>query len=110
MHKQKGYPWEVTKAFDGSAPISKFVNKKSLSNIGAISFGLDINNVTVQRGNTENLIFPINQLISQASQFFTLEPGDLIFTGTTEGVGPIHRGDRLQAYIERDKMLDFFVK
>ena len=108
--KQKGYPWEQAKAFDGSAPISQFINKNSLEDINAINFKLDLNGKTVQVGNTKDLIFSIDSLIAHASQFFTLEPGDLIFTGTPEGVGPIAVGDKLEAYLEKEKMLNFIVK
>lgn len=108
--KQKGHPWERAKAFDGSAPISSFINKKKFPNLNAINFHLDISNKTVQQGNSKNMIFSINKLITDASQFFTLCPGDLIFTGTPEGVGPIQVGDKLTGYLENKLMLDFSVK
>jgi len=110
IHKGKGYPWEQAKAFDGSAPIGQFINKNKLPDIQAINFSLDINNKTVQVGNTQNLIFSIDNLIAQASRFFTLEKDDLIFTGTPEGVGCVQKGDRLTAYLEQEKILDFLVK
>lgn len=109
-YKSKGYPWEQAKAFDGSAPIGKFINKNNLLSVDAINFSLDVNGKTVQNSNTKNLIFPINELIAQASIFFTLEAGDLVFTGTPVGVGCVQKGDRLVAYIEKEKILDFFVK
>jgi acylpyruvate hydrolase len=105
--KAKGLPWEKAKAFDNSAPIGSFVPKATLGAADAIQFNLDINGNTVQRGNTKDLLFSFDVLISHVSQYFTLKTGDLIFTGTPEGVGPVKRGDRLTAYIGESKMLDF---
>jgi len=110
LHKKKGYPWEQAKAFDGSAALSKFISKEKLPNINSINFYLELNKKTVQKGNSQNLIFPINKLIAEASRFFTLEKGDIIFTGTPEGVGAVKKGDKLTAYLEDKKMLDFFIE
>ena len=108
--KEKGWPWEIAKAFDGSAPISKFVPKENFPDIGHISFHLDLNGKTVQQGNTKDLIFSFDRIIAHISQYITIRMGDLIFTGTPAGVGPVKIGDRLQAYIEDELMLDFYVR
>jgi 2-keto-4-pentenoate hydratase/2-oxohepta-3-ene-1,7-dioic acid hydratase in catechol pathway len=109
--KDKGLPWEKAKAFDHSAVICKeFVSIDSLPNRNAINFRLDINGKTVQEGNTSLMIFSIDELISQISRYFTLKIGDLIYTGTPAGVGPVKIGDRLEGYLEGQKMFDFFVK
>lgn len=109
--KSKGLPWEKSKAFDHSAVISReFVNIDTLPDRKAISFRLDINGQTVQEGNTALMIFSIDTIISQISKYFTLKIGDLIYTGTPAGVGPVKIGDRLEGYLEDQKMFDFFVK
>jgi acylpyruvate hydrolase len=108
--KEKGLPWEKAKAFDGSAPIGKFINKKELSNLSDINFYLNINDKKVQHGNTKDLLFSFDQVISYVSGFITLKTGDLIYTGTPEGVGPVKIGDRLEAYIENQKLLEFQIK
>ncbi|KPK85440.1 MAG: 2-hydroxyhepta-2,4-diene-1,7-dioate isomerase [Bacteroides sp. SM23_62_1] len=108
--RKKGLPWEVAKAFDNSAPISRFYNKKDFPDIQNISFHLDINGKTVQHSNTANMIFPVDELISYVSRFITLKTGDLIFTGTPSGVGPVAIGDHLEAFIEDKKMMDFWVR
>ena len=107
---EKGHPWEVAKAFDNSAPIGRMVAKTNFSDIQNIHFHLDINGTTVQQGNTKDMIFSVDQIIEQVSKFFTLKTGDLIFTGTPHGVGPVKIGDRLQAYLENELVLDFKVK
>ena len=103
-------PWEIAKGFDSSAPISKFVDKKQFENISDINFALDLNGQRVQNGNTKDMIFDIDTLISYISNYFTLKIGDLIFTGTPAGVGGVAIGDHLEGYLENEKMLDFFVK
>ncbi|BAX81029.1 fumarylacetoacetate hydrolase family protein [Labilibaculum antarcticum] len=108
--KKKGLPWEKAKAFDGAAPISKFVSKDKFEDVGNLNFLLDINGSRVQTGNTSNMIFSIDYLISYLSQFFTLKIGDLIYTGTPEGVGPVKIGDHLVAELEGQKMMDFYVR
>ncbi|RUT78588.1 fumarylacetoacetate hydrolase family protein [Ancylomarina longa] len=108
--KKKGLPWEKAKAFDGAAPISKFVPKNRFASLDHLNFNLDINGKRVQIGNSENMIFSIDYLISYLSKFFTLKIGDLIFTGTPEGVGPVQIGDHLIADLEGDKLLDFHIK
>ena len=108
--KENGLPWEKAKAFDGAAPLGKFVKKEDLGDVGNIDFKLEINENTVQHGNSKDLIFPFDELIAYVSRFFTLKTGDLIFTGTPEGVGTVKRNDELKAYINNEPLLDFMVK
>jgi acylpyruvate hydrolase len=108
--KEKGLPWEKAKAFDGSAPIGKFVKKTEFKNISDINFHLTINGKTVQQGNIKDMIFSCDKIISYVSQFITLKTGDLIYTGTPHGVGPVKAGDKLEAFIEDKKLLAFEVK
>ena len=105
-----GAPWEIAKAFDNSAVISDFIPLSTLANAEGISFSLSKNGVEVQRGNTRDMLFSVNQIIAYVSQFFTLKIGDLIYTGTPSGVGPVAIGDHLEGFIEGNKMFDFFVK
>jgi 2-keto-4-pentenoate hydratase/2-oxohepta-3-ene-1,7-dioic acid hydratase in catechol pathway len=107
--KKKGLPWEIAKSFDNSAPISdEFINKNDLPE--NINFKLDINGKIVQNGFSKDMIFSVDKIISYISQFYTLKIGDLIFTGTPEGVGPLTVGDKLKAYIGDKLMLHFDVK
>lgn len=108
--KEKGLPWEKAKSFDGSAPIGKFVSKSSLGNLEDISFELKINGQSRQLGNTKDLLFSFDKIIAYVSKFVTLKVGDLIYTGTPEGVGAINIGDKLQGYIKGDLFLEFEVK
>ncbi|MFP4621410.1 MAG: fumarylacetoacetate hydrolase family protein [Bacteroidales bacterium] len=108
--KKNGHPWEIAKGFEGSAPLGKFINKERLGNINNLNFGLHINGKNRQSGNTGDMIFDFDDLISYVSRFFTLKMGDLIFTGTPVGVGPVHIDDRLTAYIEDKTLLDFRIK
>lgn len=105
-----GAPWEIAKAFDNSAVISDFIPLSTLANAEGISFSLSKNGVEVQRGNTRDMLFSVNQIIAYVSRFFTLKIGDLIYTGTPAGVGPVVIGDHLEGFIEGNKMLNFFVK
>ena len=108
--KEKGLPWEKAKAFDGSAPIGDFVNKNEFKNLNDISFHLTVNDKTVQRGNTKDLLFSFDTVVAYVSKFFTLKTGDLIYAGTPEGVGPVIVGDKLSAFIGDKKMLEFEIK
>ncbi|MDK2978880.1 MAG: hypothetical protein PWP52_1594 [Bacteroidales bacterium] len=108
--KEKGLPWEIAKSFDGAAPISNFLPLEKIGDINNINFRLELNGNIVQQGNTKDMIFPVDQLIAHVSKFTTLKIGDLLFTGTPAGVGPVKIGDRLTAYIENEKMLDFIIK
>lgn len=103
--KEKGLPWEIAKAFDNAAPISKFVNLSEFNDLQNINFHLDINGKTVQNGNTADMIFMVDEIIEYVSKFITLKIGDLIFTGTPAGVGPVKIGDKLEAYIENEMLL-----
>jgi 2-keto-4-pentenoate hydratase/2-oxohepta-3-ene-1,7-dioic acid hydratase in catechol pathway len=106
--KQKGLPWELAKAFDGSAPIGEFINIKDLQN--PIQFSLFKNNELVQSGNSNDMIFSFDKIVSFISQYFTLKVGDLIYTGTPAGVGQVKIGDKLEGFIEDKKMLNCEVK
>ena len=108
--KAKGLPWELAKAFNGSAPVSPFMPKTEFSNLQDLSFRLDVNGETRQLGNTSLMLFKIDYLISFVSRYFLLQQGDILFTGTPKGVGPVQVGDRLTAYIEDRKMLEIDVK
>ena len=108
--KKKGLPWEIAKAFDYSAPLSGFLPISELDNIHDTKFKLDINEKTVQEGSTKDMIFSFEKIISYVSQFMTLKTGDLIFTGTPAGVGPVKTGDKLEGYLAGRKLLDFLVK
>ena len=108
--KQQGLPWETSKAFDNSAAIGDFVPKNEFQDVQNINFHLDINSKIVQQGNTNDMIYSIDKIIAYISQFFTLKIGDLIFTGTPAGVGPVHIDDHLTGYIENKKLLEFNVK
>jgi len=109
--RDKGLPWEKAKAFDHSAVISsEFIAVDSLSDKNSIRFRLDINGKTVQEGDSSLMIFPIDEIIAQVSRYFTLKIGDLIYTGTPAGVGPVKSGDRLEGFLEEKKMFDFLIK
>ncbi len=103
--KEKGLPWEMAKAFDFSAPVSKFIPVSGFPDLNNIRFGLYKNGEIVQNGNSSDLIFSFNTVISYVSKFVTLKQGDYIFTGTPAGVGPVAPGDRLEAFIGDKKML-----
>jgi acylpyruvate hydrolase len=108
--KEKGLPWEKAKGFDGSAPLSNAVPLTEFRDIQDIRFELRKNGEVVQRGHTADMLFPVNRIIAEASRYFMLKIGDIIFTGTPAGVGRLHQGDRLEAFIEGRKMLDFHIK
>ena len=108
--KEKGLPWEKAKAFDGSAPTSKFISIKQFDDINNLEFSLKINGEIKQRGNTKDMLFNFNQLVSYVSKFFTLKIGDIIYTGTPSGVGPVQINDKLECFIEDKKLLVFNVK
>ncbi|MBO0931271.1 fumarylacetoacetate hydrolase family protein [Fibrella aquatilis] len=108
--KAKGLPWELAKAFNGSAPVSPFVSKTEFADLQNLNFALTVNGETRQVGNTSLMLFKINYLISFVSRFFLLQKGDIIFTGTPKGVGPVQVGDQLVATLEGREMLNFGVK
>ncbi len=108
--RSQGMPWELSKAFDNSAVIGSFISKEEIGDIQAVPFHLDINGQTVQSGNTESMLFTVDQIIAYVSRFVTLKIGDLLFTGTPAGVGPVKIDDHLQGYIGQQKLLDFYVR
>ena len=108
--KEKGLPWEIAKAFDHSAPIGEFIPLNEIPDLYAIQFSLKQNQIIVQNGNSADMIFSFDDIISYVSQRFTLKKGDLIFTGTPAGVGKINIGDLLEGYISDRKMLSVPVK
>lgn len=107
--KEKGLPWEKAKAFDNSAPIGKFVKKETLQQDN-INFELKINGQSRQVGNSKDLIFSFDKVISYVSKFVTLKTGDLIFTGTPEGVSQVKMGDKLEGYLNGEKFLSLNIK
>ncbi len=109
-HKEKGLPWELAKAFDSSAPVSLFSPKCDFEDLYRLDFELKINNEVRQKGNTSDLLFSFEKIISFVSQYITLKKGDLIFTGTPAGVGRVNQGDRLEAWLEGKQLLNFDVK
>lgn len=109
--KTKGLPWDIAKGFNGSAPISnKFIPVSEFNDLKNINFSLKVDGVIRQEGNTSLLLFSFNYIIAYLSRFFTLRTGDLIFTGTPKGVGPVKVGNVLSAYVENEKLLEFEVK
>lgn len=108
--KAKGLPWEVAKAFDHSAPISKFIPKAELGDLRQLHFKLFVNEDLRQEGNTQDMLFNFDQIIAYASKFFTLKKGDLIFTGTPAGVSKINIGDRLRGFLGEEELLNFEIK
>lgn len=107
--KAKSLPWELAKGFDGSAPVSEWIPKETLGADG-IAFRLAKNGETVQRGHTRDMIFSFEDIIVFVSQYITLRRGDIIFTGTPAGVGPVAIGDRLEGFIGERQMLDIHIK
>ena len=108
--KEKGLPWEKAKAFDGSAVIGKFVAKESLNDLNNLNFTLQKNNEVVQNGNTEAMLWKIDELIAFVSKYFTLKKGDVIFTGTPAGVGKVKENDVLIGEIENQEFFSVKIK
>ena len=109
--KEKGLPWDIAKGFNGSAPLSdKFIPIGEFRNLKDINFSLQVDGVLKQQGNTSLMIFDFENIISYLSRFFTLRKGDLIFTGTPKGVGPVTVGNTLSAFIENEKLLELEIK
>lgn len=109
-HKAKGLPWELAKAFDHSAVVSDFLPKSDFANMNDLHFELQVNKETRQKGHTANLLFSFDSIIAFVSQYITLKKGDLIFTGTPEGVGQVKQGDQLEAWLEGKQLINFSVK
>ncbi|MBO4489551.1 MAG: fumarylacetoacetate hydrolase family protein [Bacteroidales bacterium] len=107
---QDGEPWEIAKAFDGSAVVGKFLPKSELPDVQDLHFHLLLNGEQVQTGHTRDMLFTVDRLISYVSRFVTLKMGDILFTGTPVGVGPVHINDRLEGFLEGHKSFDFKVK
>ena len=103
--KEEGLPWEIAKAWDFSAPLGAFIRKEEFEDLKNISFSLQKNGETIQQGNSRDMIFSFSQIITYVSKFITLKQGDIIFTGTPEGVGPVKSGDLLEGYIFDQKCL-----
>jgi acylpyruvate hydrolase len=108
--KAKGLPWEIGKAFDHSAPMGTHFLPKSQLNLADLTFTLHKNGQLVQTGKTTDMVFTIDKLIAYVSQFITLKTGDLLFTGTPAGVGPVAIGDRLEGWIGEEKLIDLQIK
>ncbi|MDB9932073.1 MAG: fumarylacetoacetate hydrolase family protein [Flavobacteriales bacterium] len=109
--KSKGLPWEKAKAFDGSAIIGKeFIDKSEFESVQDISFSLNKNGDQVQLGNSKDMIFTIDAIISYVSQFFTLKIGDIIYTGTPSGVGPVKIGDKLEGFLGKKQLVSLDIK
>lgn len=108
--KDKGLPWEKAKAFDGSAIIGDWLPKSEIGDVNQINFTLAKNGETVQKGNTNLMLWKVDEIIAHVSQFFTLKSGDIIFTGTPSGVGPVVINDVLEGYLGTKKMLTVTIK
>ncbi len=107
---KNGNPWEISKGFDGAAALGKFIKKDKLPDPYSINFQLELNDKIVQKGNTKDLIFSFDDIIAYVSKFMTLKIGDLIYTGTPAGVGPVKIGDHLVGSVEGQVLLDFYVR
>lgn len=108
--KAKGLPWEKAKAFDGSAVIGDFVPKTDYTSVDTINFELHKNGDTVQKGNAQYMLWKVDELIAEVSKYFTLRTGDVLFTGTPEGVGPVAAGDVLEGFLEGKQLFKIQVK
>lgn len=108
--KAKGLPWALAKGFNGSAPVSEFLPVDQFPDLRQINFRLEVNGVARQQGNSAMMLHPFEDIIAYVSRFITLKTGDIIFTGTPAGVGPVQIGDRLEGYVEDRKLLDFEIK
>lgn len=107
---KSGMPWEISKCFDGAAPIGSFIPVTGVKDMRDLDFRLEINNKVVQKSNTSDMIFGFDEIVEYVSKFFTLKTGDLIFTGTPSGVGQLKRNDNLVAYLGDKPLLDFLIK
>ena len=108
--REAGQPWDLCKGFDGAAALGEWVSKEKFRDVQAMHFHLDINGQTVQEGRTSDMIFPIDHIVSYISQFFTLKTGDIVYTGTPVGVGPVLIDDHLEGWVEDRKVLEFNCK
>ncbi len=108
--KKKGLPWEIAKAFDNSAVVGEFLPISELPDNQSVKFNMQKNGADVQIGNSADMIYPITELVAYLSKFFTLQQGDLIFTGTPAGVGPVAIGDVLTGFLEGTKRFEINIK
>ena len=108
--RKAGHPWTLCKGFDGAAAIGEWVPKEKFLDVQSLQFHLDKNGETVQQGFTGNMLYRVDELISYISQYFTLKTGDLLYTGTPAGVGPVAIGDHLEGWIEERKVLELNVR
>ena len=108
--KAKGHPWEIAKAFDYSAPMGELRKINTLKNPKDIAFGMKLNGEWVQQGHSRDMIFSFDRIVSYVSRFVTLQEGDCIFTGTPQGVGEVHIGDKMELFLEGDPVFEFEVK
>ncbi|HLS11052.1 MAG TPA: fumarylacetoacetate hydrolase family protein [Flavobacteriaceae bacterium] len=108
--KEKGLPWEVAKAFDNAAVIGDFISKNQFKSMEDIPFSLKKNGEIVQDGNTSHMLWKVDELIAYISTYFTLHPGDIIFTGTPAGVGQVFNGDKLEGFIEERSMFTVAIR
>ena len=108
--REEGQPWDLCKGFDGAAAIGEWVPIEKFRDIQAIHFHLDINGNTVQEGCTSDMLYKVDELIAYISRFFTLKTGDMLYTGTPAGVGPVKIDDHLEGWLEDRKVLEFNVK
>lgn len=106
----KGMPWDKAKGFDGAAVVGKWLNIENIKDVNALSFSLTVNDEVVQKGNTSNMTYKIDELIEYVSKYFTLKIGDIIFTGTPAGAGKVKPNDKLKGYIENEEMFSITVK
>jgi fumarylpyruvate hydrolase len=105
-----GLPWELSKSFDGAAPLGKFIPVQGVDDMGNLDFRLELNGKIVQTGNTSDMIFGFDEIVSFVSRFFTLKTGDLIYSGTPPGVGQVKKNDNLVAFIGDKPLLDFYIR
>lgn len=108
--REKGLPWEMCKGFDGAATIGEWVPVEKFRDVQSLHFHLDINGNTVQEGCTSDMLFKIDEIIEYISKYFTLKTGDILYTGTPVGVGPVNINDHLEGYVEDRKVLEFNIK
>ena len=108
--RSEGLPWEIAKGFDGSATIGQWVELPADATLDDIHFRLDLNGKTVQQGHTRDMLYGVDEVIAYLSQWFTLRQGDLLFTGTPAGIGPVQEGDHIEGWLEDRKVLEFNCK
>ena len=108
--RSEGKPWELCKGFDGAATIGEWVNVEKLHDVNALRFRLDVNEATVQEGCSADMLFKMDELIAYISRWFTLKTGDILYTGTPQGTGPVNVGDHITGWIEDRKVLELNVR